>query len=136
MSPKPTKPKAKESVKKAERKAVGKLVPQPNGRGAIWQGAPANPVAGPGRPPDALRAEMRGNLADILPGLLARYTAGELDHIRFADFLAKYGLGTKDELSVVSPDVVARVERQVQLIASRPTWGSEELLALLSEVWT
>ena len=48
----------------------------------------------------------------------------------------KYGMGTKDELSVVHPDVVARLDRQVQLIAARPVWNREELLAQLSEVWT
>lgn len=79
MSPakKKTKPAAKRSVKKAGVKA-GELVPQKHG-GAIHQGAPANPVAGTGRPPDAIRAAMRelgANkglpfLDDVLGGKLA-----------------------------------------------------------------
>jgi hypothetical protein len=43
---------------------------------------------------------MRESLDELLPDVLARYKKGELDHIRVAEFLAKYGLGTKDEISV------------------------------------
>lgn len=42
----------------------------------------------------------------------------------------------KQEVTVVSADVTARIERQVALIHSRPVWTREELLAQLSEVWT
>jgi hypothetical protein len=51
---------AKKSGKKAVKKAVsGKaMVPGRNG-GSIWNGPPANPVAGTGRPPDEVRAKLR-----------------------------------------------------------------------------
>lgn len=52
----PQKPPAK-SVKKTGPKA-GAVVPQKHG-GAIYQGAPKNPVAGTGRPPEVIRAAMR-----------------------------------------------------------------------------
>lgn len=133
MSPAKT---AKKSGKKPDGKPETGLVVPAHGRGRIWQGPAANPVAGTGRPPDEIRAAMRGTLAEILPGLLAKYTAGEIDHVRFADFLAKYGLGTKDELSVVSPDVVKRLEQQVTVIMGRETWTRDDLLAALSPIWT
>lgn len=47
--------------RKAAPKAGGEaspLVSQPHG-GALWQGPAANPVAGPGRPPDTVRAAYR-----------------------------------------------------------------------------
>jgi len=42
----------------------------------------------------------------------------------------------RQEVTVVSADVRQRLDRQVQLIASRATWTAEELLAELSGVWT
>lgn len=57
----------KRPAKKAERKAdkeVGPLVPQPGGRGAIYQGTPANIVPGPGRPPSWFRQEAARLLAE------------------------------------------------------------------------
>ena len=80
-------------------------VPQPHG-GYLVPGAGGGPQPGSGRPPDAIRAEMRGNLADILPGLLRKYEAGELDAVRFAEFLARYGLGAK-ELVIASTEAAA-----------------------------
>lgn len=169
-----TKPKKKTATKKPVKKAGPKagtdLIPQPHG-GRIWQGAPANPVAGPGRPPDAIRAQMRELgaakgipfLEDVLDGRI-RFTlvgqcseCGEESKPAASDWLKgltdqirasvdqrlkaneqafKYGMGTKDEISVVHPDVVDRLERQVALIMGRPVWNRDELLALLSEVWS
>jgi hypothetical protein len=52
---------------------VGELVPQKHG-GAIWRGPMRNPVAGPGRPKDELRAKLleigRAKAAPFLEGLL------------------------------------------------------------------
>lgn len=123
----------KATEKSTEKPTVGQLVPQPHGGALRYGGTNAG---GTGRPPDEIRAAMRGTLSEILPGLLEKYTKGEIDHVRFADFLAKYGLGTKDELSVVSPDVVKRLEQQVTVIMGRETWTRDDLLAQLSEVWT
>lgn len=57
------------------------------------------------------------------------------DRLRALDLMAKYGLGTKDEVTVVSPDVRARVERTVQLIGQQPTWDSAALLDRLDAIW-
>ena len=123
-----------ESTEKATGLAVGALVPQPHG-GALRNGG--TNVGGTGRPPDEIRKAMRGNLVEILPGLLEQYNAGTLDHIRFADFLAKYGLGTKEELSIVSSDVKARLIRQVQVItAALEPDAASALLAQLDAVWS
>lgn len=58
------------------------------------------------------------------------------DRVRAFDAFAKYGIGTKDEVTVISPDVRARVERTVQLIAQQETWSSEELLRRLDPIWS
>jgi hypothetical protein len=116
--------------------AVPTLKTPKHGGGKLWMGAPANPVAGPGRPPNALRDAMRGDLDKLLPQLWAKYEAKEIDALELANFLAKYGLGTKDELSVVSSDVQARVAQTVQVVSELlPAEYAEPLLARLSEVW-
>lgn len=63
-------------------------------------------------------------------------SAGPSDRIKALDLMAKYGLGTKDEVSVVSPDVRLRLERTVQLIAQQESWTSEDLLARLDAIWS
>ena len=82
--------------KKTQAETQGKrtptLKPQPNG-GALWAGPPANPVAGPGRPPNALRAIMRGNLNEVIPELHKRWVAKEIDALQYAEFLSKYAIG-------------------------------------------
>lgn len=123
---------ATKAGKKTGRKA-GTLVPQKHG-GTIWKGAPANPVAGPGRPPEAIRQAMRELgaakgvpfLSDVLDGKIAVSFVGTCPHCReeskptTLDLVAivekvqasvdqrlkaneqalKYGLGTKDEVSL------------------------------------
>lgn len=62
------------------------MVAQPHG-GAIWSGAPANPVAGTGRPPDEIRAKMRELgakksvpfLSDLLDGKVSVSLLGKCD---------------------------------------------------------
>lgn len=82
-----------------------------------------------------IREDMQSHLEVMMPQLVSDATEGRLNRLQFADFLAKYGLGTNSTLQIVSPDVIARLERQVSLIASRDEWTSEELLAELREVW-
>lgn len=82
---------AKSSVKlSAASPAVGELVPQPHG-GALRYGGPN--AGGPGRPPNALRALMRGNLDEVIPELHQRWQEKEIDAIQYAEFLAKYAIG-------------------------------------------
>ena len=65
-----------------------------------------------------------------------RVSAKPRDRLSGLEFLARYGLGTKDEITMVSPDVVDRIRRTVQLIGSRKSWkSSEELLDHLEEIW-
>lgn len=112
---------------------TGALVPQPHG-GAIRNGGPNS--GGPGRPPSEIRAAMRKALdGEVLESLGKKFIANELDALGYASFLAKYGLGEKTELTVVSPEIKAKVQVQVDIIASRPVWDSGELLDRLSEVW-
>lgn len=82
-----------------------------------------------------IREDMQSHLEVMMPQLVSDATEGRVNRLQFADFLAKYGLGTNSTLQIVSPDVIARLERQVSLIASRDEWSSEELLAELRDVW-
>jgi hypothetical protein len=72
--PKRKKPEKRKSLSKKSpnKRPIGKLVPQPGGRGAIWQGPPAHPVAGSGRPKD----EVRAKLARIANGSGIRFLDG------------------------------------------------------------
>ena len=65
----------------------------------------------------------------------AKESASPGDRIRALDLAAKYGLGTKDEVTLVSPDVRARLEATVGLVASQTQWNTDELLARLDAVW-
>jgi hypothetical protein len=79
---------------------------EPKHGGKIWQGAPANPKAGSGRPPNELRAKMRGQLGTVLDEIDElmqkrepceecgrRFT--DNDMVRLGDFLAKYGIDAR-----------------------------------------
>lgn len=43
--------------------------------------------------------------------------------------------GDKDTITLIHPEVRMRVDATQQLIASKATWDSEELLAALNEIW-
>ena len=92
---------------KSPTETPSKLVVPSHGNGRIWQGPAANPVAGPGRPPDRIRERLRGSFEDrialleqIADGLLKDEKVTVQDRTRALDMLAKYGLGTKDEIDV------------------------------------
>lgn len=92
---------------------------------------------GPGPSPVArLRDEMRAGLQSLLPKLSELADGTPDQRLRLADFLAKYGIGTTGTMTIVSPDVVSRLERQAMLIASRPEWSSRDLLLALRDIWT
>lgn len=72
----------------------------------------------------------------LLISLRGKESASPGDRIKALDLAAKYGLGTKEEITLVSPDVRARVESTVALISTRPTWDAVDLLAELDKVWS
>ena len=49
--------------------------------------------------------------------------------------MLKFGIGTKNELELVSPEVSSCIERMVKLIASRETWEANDLLDRLQTIW-
>jgi hypothetical protein len=78
---------------------------------------------------------MRNDLNKLLPQLWAKYEDGKINALQFAEFLAKYGLGQRNELDVISPDVVSRLRKQAELIMARDTWTRSELIDLQRQVW-
>lgn len=84
---------------------------------------------------DLLRSAMRNDLNKLLPQLWAKYEDGKINALQFAEFLAKYGLGQRNELDVISPDVVSRLRKQAELIMARDTWTRSELIDLQRQVW-
>jgi hypothetical protein len=91
-----------------------------------------------GRPPDAFRDLCRrlassDEVFDAVKRILA-----DADHpafMRALKWAAEHGYG-RETLTVVSPEVVTRIERTQKLIASRPTWDAKELIDRLgAEVW-
>lgn len=134
------------------------LVVQAHG-GAIKQGGNPGNKGGPGRPPHALRDTYRALLSthgqqhlETVFGKATpvRFTCVKCGHehksgfelhqllgerTRLFEILNRYGVGTKDELNVISPEVRMRVQQTVAIISSRSTWNTVELLAELDQVW-
>lgn len=111
--------------------SVGVLVPGKNG-GQIWRGPAINHVPGTGRPPSEIRAAMRQVLdEDVMADLTQKYVAQEIDALGFANFLAKYGLGEKNETTLVSPEVTDRLQKTVNLISKQ----APQLLNDLEAIW-
>lgn len=61
----------------------------------------------------------------------AKRSARPGDRIKAVDALAKYGLGEKTELSIVSPEVTERLQETVNLVHQR----APELLTELEAIW-
>lgn len=124
----------------SESKNKSELVPALNsvtGKGMIWKGWPPSAHQAPRPSPVAeLRDKMRKGLEKELPGLLEDIAKGKISKVQGLDFLAKYGIGATGTVTIVSPDVIARLERQAAAIAARPQWDTVELLALLRDIWT
>ena len=67
--------------------------------------------------------------------LLVRASATPRDRLAAIGFTGQYGLGTNDEITMLSPDVKDRIRRLVQLVGSRKGWkSSEELLDQMGDV--
>lgn len=131
-------------------------MPQPHG-GAIKRGG-VNP--GSGRPPNLIRDSWRGLLDAKGTGFLEKVLSGvvpmveecpkcghkprkkirleaSIDHgLNAVSTLARFGIGTRDELNVISPEVRMRVQATIALISSRSEWDTEELLRELDKIWS
>lgn len=151
--------------RKPRAKAPDALVPQPHG-GAIYNGpgSPPGPGRPPSALRQRLRdaGDQRISvLEEIADGIvrlnLAPKPCSACGHVDKAatpeeikamipspadrraavDTLLKYGLGEKSELTVVHPDVRARLERMIGAIrASAHVRDAEALLRELSPIWS
>lgn len=114
---------------------------------------------GTGRPPHVIRDHFREllaaqgtkHLAEVLAGVVhfrgkcekcSHVQTRKINHAsesgertRVVEVLARFGIGTKDELNLISPEVRTRVQETVALIASRADWKSTELLEALDVIW-
>lgn len=113
------------------------LVPQPRGGALRTGGKPGN--KGGGRPPDEVRARLLKIFDTHAVGFLERTLKGKAPaelKLRAVEIAARHTLAAKHEITAVSAEVQVRVQQTVQLIASRESWDSVELLDLLGEIWT
>jgi hypothetical protein len=142
------------------------MMPGRNG-GRLRRGSSKGNTPGPGRPRDVIRAAYAELLTeygvalirDILAGRVTVPLEQQCEHcgkrpkskstavvdvtpdlalrLRAVAEINRYCLTEKEELTTVHPEVVVRIRRQIELIASRPSWDSQALLDALGEqVWT
>jgi hypothetical protein len=129
------------------------LVPQPNGRGAIYAGGVPGNVGGTGRPPSVIRERCRGSFDQRIPTLeqiadgepiqKMRMADGEKteitisaspsDRIKAIDALGKYGLtaGRVDQEEVRTR--LARTVQKIMELANEET--AEAILKALDRIW-
>jgi hypothetical protein len=107
---------AKKTPKQTASPSGLRLIPQPNGKGALLAGGKPGNKGGTGRPPSAIRAQMRGSLAErisIAEAIADDKDAKASDRLHALDLLAKYGLGTTStETDTEGNDVLVRVRRE------------------------
>lgn len=145
------------AAKKSTAITTAAVRPQRHG-GALRNGGTNR--GGSGRPASAIRERLRGSFAERIP-VLEAFADGAApitekcpkcghepdsdgsveaitttDRLRAMDLLAKYSLGEKTELTLVSPEITTRLERQVEIINSRVHWTPSELLDALDPVWS
>lgn len=78
-----------------------KLVPQPHG-GALMSGGTLGHRGGGGRPPSELRARMRDSLEEnfhVATEIAQNPDSSDSDRLRALDFLARFGLGLRHEIT-------------------------------------
>lgn len=122
-----------EKSTKSPKKTPLMVVPS-HGKGLIRVGSLPGNTPGTGRPPSAIREQLRGSFSDriaVLEGIADKEDSSASDRIRAVDVLAKYGLGEKTELTMVSPDVTARLQATVTLVSQK----APELLEELERIW-
>lgn len=92
---------AKKAAKSAAKAAKPALIPRPNGKGALLAGGVPGNRGGTGRPPSVIRERLRGSFDErvkILEQIADDPKATAADRIKAVDMLAKYGLGTQQEV--------------------------------------
>ena len=113
--------KPKRSVKTTD------LVEQPHG-GKLWSKGPppGHAVAGPGRPPNAMREAMRTRLDSVvLERWHSEWSDGLVPTKDYAEFLAKYGLGVKDDQSATYEALFTKIR---ELTLEKLDRGTAEML--------
>ena len=71
---------------------------------------------------------------DVVQGKYADATMA--DRLRAWKELADKVMSSKLEITLVSPEITSRLERQIEVINSRLTWTPSELLDALDPVWS
>lgn len=103
--------------KKTSGKTSGrKLIPQPHG-GALLPGAGGGPQPGAGRPPSVIRERLRGSFAErikILEAIADDPEVSPSDRVKAIDMLAKYGLGTRQEVTGPDGEPLFKVYRGIE----------------------
>jgi hypothetical protein len=157
-----TRANGKNGKKKPARRAkkpVGELVVPPHGRGKIWRGPCAHPVAGPGRPTSAIRARLAGSFDERIPILeeiadarvilrakctkcghepkaktIAETQPTYDDRLRAMDIMGKLSLGAHTGVPI--DEVRRRVARTIDVIREtlQPEY-SAPVIAALRPVW-
>lgn len=126
------------------------LVPQSHGGALLAGGERGIKRVGSGRRPSAIRRAARKITADALPYLEAVIAGVAVEEVRTQDGQA-YGLKTAsvgDRVAafravaqlgmsgkITTDDIRVRLTEQLRLIASRPSWTSEELIEALRPIW-
>ena len=119
---------------KAGEKPEG-LVPQEHG-GAIYQGPPENPVAGPGRPPSAIRRALRKSFDEriaVLEGIAdGDHDAKASDRIAALKEMARIGFGPQ----VSTEDVRERLGESLDVIQREAEDDvAERIIRRLRDIW-
>lgn len=112
--------------------------PHPVARGGwLWAGPPANPVAGPGRPREHIRATLRQHLDEtMLTAVLEEWRAGKTTALQVAEFLGRYGLGTQTE-TVTPEDVAQTAQRMLAVLVDELVsrgWPLPDVQALATKM--
>ena len=97
------------------------LIPQAHG-GALLRGGMRGNAGGPGRPPNELRARLRGSFERriaLLESLADNPAANPGDRLRAIEIMAKYSLGPVKELSGEVGLVQTEVLRQSWRLGNR-----------------
>lgn len=158
------KPPAAKSASNGNGKPIPPLVAQPHGGALFTGGVPGNRGgSNGGRPPSAIREQLRGSFAERIP-ILEQFADGAVpitekcpkcgyspanadaietvdhtDRLRALEMLAKHGLDDpplKQVIVLASPELRERLERQAQLFTERLTGDALAIVrSITDEVW-